>query len=426
MFGLNEIWLLLGLPLAATIYLIAFHLKATKWWELTILWGAVIVTIFVAQVIVEKSEISDTEYWGFNAIQAVYDEPFQYWSTCSETYACGETCSGTGSNRVCTTQWCTRFYPCKKWGGDNAWAIAQTGQKKSLSVSRFKFLEKTKWANSKTIELHREREYDIIVDGDRRVTDWPKTWQTAEAITEQHTYENRTQCSSTIRFQKVGRKEAERMGLFDYPSVGSSFFSATDHLLPAILDQNKTIWSNSNQYFQYLNGVLGPKRFLRIWVLIFYDKPRDILHYQQGYWKNGNKNEFIICIGADKSGKVMWGDVISWTEVEELKIEFRDFVEQKLGTVTDESLFTLAQFAEKELGTRYVKPEFTDKFKHLSVQPSTTSIVITAVIVLLVTIGVCVFVVKNDFHNLDPDTFPRRPYRSPPPPRKKATLRRHF
>lgn len=91
MFGLNEIWFLLVIPLLVTLWAIAFHRNATKFWEVLLIWSVSIIVIFISQVVVEKISISDTEHWGFNGVKAIYNEPFKYWDTCTEQYACGET-----------------------------------------------------------------------------------------------------------------------------------------------------------------------------------------------------------------------------------------------------------------------------------------------------------------------------------------------
>jgi hypothetical protein len=407
MFGINEIWLLLGIPLMVTIWLMILYRRATKVWELLLIWAVAIVAIFVSQVIVEKVSVSDWEVWGYNSVQATFNEPFQYWDTCSETYACGQSCTGSGSSRSCSTTYYTRYYPCKQWGGNDAWLLDDAGGKRYISPARFKKLENEKWKNSKTIELHREKTYKIIVDGDRRVTKWPGTWQTAEPIAEEHTYENRTQCSSTIRFLDVSKEEASRIGLFNYPTFYGGYEVQT------VMDQNGKYWREADQRWRYMNGVLGNKRRLRLWVFIYRDFDRDIIHKQAGWLKNGNKNEFIICIGADKVGNVKWADVISWTEVEELKIEFRDEIPNVIDKVDSDSLIKLADWAEPKL-QRYIKPEFTKKFEHLSVQPSLLSMIITAIVILLINVGTAIWVVKNDFYEIDPDTFPRRPKRDEP------------
>lgn len=409
MFGMSEIWLLLIVPLVATMWLMIWHRKATKVWELALIWGVSIVAIFVSQIIVEKISVSDQEIWGYNGVHAVYDEPFQYWTTCTETYSCGQTCTGSGKKRSCSTKYCTRSYPCKEWAGDEAWLIDQRGGKRYISKARFRKLESQQWNNSTIIDMKRHKRYKIVVDGDRRVTKWPKTWQTAEPIAESHTYENRTVNSTTVRFMDVSDLEKNTYNLFDYPTFYGGYEVQT------IMDQSGRYWKQADQKWRYLNGVLGPKRRCRVWVLVFRDRDRVVSEYQKGYWHNGNKNEFILCIGADKAGNIKWGDVISWTEVEELKIEFRDYISNKMKVVNSETLINLADIAEKELMARYVKPEFTEKFKHLSIRPSTTSMVVVALAICLITGLICWWVVKNDYH----DHAPRRPARNRHPRRKR-------
>ena len=419
MFGLNDIWLLLGIPLLATAWLLFAHLKETKWWELLILWSVVILTIFISQVATESLSLSDDEVWGFNGVRAQFDEPYEYIGTCSETYACGTYSCGTAKSPSTCTRYCTRYYDCNKWGGNIAYLVNQKGGSLRISPARYKKLEKEQWGNTRTQELNRHATERIVQDGERRHTTWPGTWETAEPIAEAHTYENRTQCAATIRFQQVTEEDIENYGLFEYPTFYGGYEVVT------VLDQSGVYHRKADQKWRYLNGEFGPKRFLRMWVLIFRDQDASVLGMQQSYWMNGNKNEFIFVIGADKDGKVQWGDVISWTEVEELKIEARDAI-VALPDVSEESLLKLAGWAETNMN-RYVKPDFTEKYGHLAVQPSMTAMVVVAIIVLLVTIGTCVFVVKNPWVNHPPrktSSSPRRPSRRPPSPRGTGTRRK--
>ena len=388
MFGINEIWGLIIVPAIATIILLIYFRKSTVWWEYAVVWVATVLVIWMAQVTTESTAVSDREFWGHNSQVAFYNEPFQYWTTCSEEYACGETCSGSGSSRSCTTKYCTRYYPCKEWGGDDAWILDQNNKKHDVSPALFKDLEK-RWKNTYTIELNRQATYDIVVDGDRRRTIWPQDWRISEPLIYSHTYENRTQCTSTIQFLEITDETIKRFGLFDYPKLRG-------HTKRVIQDQAKQSWPDANKYFEYVNGKLGPVRFVHFNVLIFRDKPHEAFSYQESFWKNGNKNEFNICIGATKSGEIEWADVISWTEKEDLKIEARDFV-YNMKNVSNDTMMALAKWCEDSIGPRFVKPEFTSKFRHLAIQPSTTSIIMSAIVILLTCGGICWWVIKNDF-----------------------------
>ena len=395
--GLHGIWMLLGIPFIASVVCIVFFPRKIKWWEILLIWAVSIFTILICQSASRISATKDHELWGFNGVKAYWDEPFQYWDTCTETYACGQTCSGTGSSRSCTTNYCTRTYPCKQWAGDDAFLIDQKGNRYPINKNRFDFtVRRFQEHKYREVELNREKEYDIIVDGDRWVVEWPGTWQTAEPIALHKTYKNKAQCSSTIYFRKVSKDDIEFWKLIEYPN-----FSGGEYCRPTLLDGSGKTWE-ADQYFRYINGIVGPARKCRLWVLIIRNPDREAFQWQRDLWENGNKNEFIICIGADKDNNVHWGDVISWTEVDALKIEFRDFIQDTMTRVTEESLVALAEFTEKNLMERYVKPDFTEKFDHLAIEPSPTAKWISAIIVLLVCAGVCIFVIFNEYEEATP------------------------
>lgn len=391
MFGLSSVWGLIGIPLVVTIVLLIGWRKRLVWWELVLPWAVTLLIIPIAQFSAEKIAVNDDEFWGYLGVKTYWNEPFQYWDTCSEQYACGTYKCG---NSTCT-RYCTRYYPCKQWGGNDAYLFNRAGDPLRISPAKFKELVSRGWP-SEEVELHREREYDIIQDGDRQVAIWPEgDWLKSEPIVEKHTYENRVQASTTVRFRKVDEKTKKAMGLFDYPYVSAGWEMVT------VLDNSGRHWRAADKRFRFLNGEYGPLRKMRLWVLIFKGQGREAAGWQKDYWKNGNKNEFIICIGTDENYKIRWGEVISWTEMEELKIEYRDYVEQRMEEVNEQTLLELAGQVENDLCTRYVKPDFTEKWKHLSVNPSATVMIVVFVIIVAVNGGVAAFVVLNRFHSND-------------------------
>jgi hypothetical protein len=82
-------WFALAIPGLLALYLLTFHRKATKWWELFIPIFITIITIAVCQHVAVRDAANQTEYWGNIATKAVHEEPFSYDSECTETYACG-------------------------------------------------------------------------------------------------------------------------------------------------------------------------------------------------------------------------------------------------------------------------------------------------------------------------------------------------
>ena len=393
MFGV--IWWVLLVPVIATVFLLGWHRKATNWMELIGMWVISILLIIGGQALADKVGTMRTEYWGHLGIRAEHNEPYSYWTTCTETYACGETCTGSGSNRTCTTNYCTRTYPCIEDVSRKCYVDTRKADRFSVSYGKYQELMK-RWGGKETFtDMYRERQHgrDLIKkgkrgytgDGNRYTTFWDEKWQTSEPIVTIHLYENRVAAShSVLNYTPLSEQEIKSYGVFEYPK-GS---------IPTVLSRSKRFpWGD--KYFSYLNGRYGPDRLMRLWVLIFENQDRDAALAQQRHWKNGNKNEFVMCIGIDKAGKVLWGEVFSWTERDELPVLARNYIEN-IGILTDETMIEFAKWVESKICCSFVKPEFTDKYAHLRVDPPLWIVILVWGIILGATIGMCIFIVKNE------------------------------
>lgn len=162
------------------------------------------------------------------------------------------------------------------------------------------------------------------------------------------------------------------------------------------MDHNKN-WA-ADLYWRYLNADLGPKKKLRMWVLIFKNQPQTAASMQEALWKGSNKNEFIFCIGVDNNLNITWGKIITWSESQELKINARNFIGTKMKVLSEDSLMELGKWSMDNLGTKFVKVDW-DQFDYLTVQPTMGAIITSYIITLIVCIGVCWWVVKNQFHD---------------------------
>jgi hypothetical protein len=256
-----------------------------------------------------------------------------------------------------------------------------------ISYAKYKELAK-RWGGKETfIDMHRDYNSQ---DGDRYTIDWPKDPLVAEAIVTEHSYKNKVAASSDVfNFPEVSKEDFEHYGLYDYPML-AGYEQIT------ILDHNKThVNKPYSRYWRYINGKLGPIKEVRIWVLIFRNQPLQAGHLQEGYWKGGNKNEFIICIGVDDDENVKWSHIISWTEAQTIKVETRDYV-ANMGKL---DLMALAKWSEKEVLTKFKRPPYEENFSYLEIKPSGTAILISVVVVLFANLGMAVWVVKNQFYD---------------------------
>lgn len=271
-----------------------------------------------------------------------------------------------------------------------------------ISYSRYKELAK-RWGGEETFtDLHRDKKHgnDFIKrgksgytgDGNRYTVLWDKKWETSEPMVTVHSYENRVAAShSVLNFEEVSELELQTYGTFEYPIM---YQDGSGYRMLSILPDNAK-YRKAEKYWRYLNGRYGPDRFMRLWVLIFKDQDREAAFIQKQHWKNGNKNEMTLCIGTDENGKVLWGEVFSWTENDEIVIRTRNRIEE-MGTVTNETLIELADWSEKNICKQYVKPEFTDKYAHLKVDPPLWIIIVVWSIIIVAIAVMCFIIVMND------------------------------
>lgn len=385
-------WLLLGIPAIASFVTFIIGKKKIHWIELAVMWAVSIAVLFTSSYIIERGKTTSVEWWGYLADSAYYDQPFEYWDTCHRQEECGEepyNCGTREKPRTCyKTKYCDVPYACEKSGGDESFMLFY-GEKMRISNAKYKELAR-RWKNEEFKDLHRERQYDLIKDGDRLITRWRKDWQTSEPIVVKHTYENRLRASNLNNFQKIDDKTKERYGLFDYPDGGGWGYE-----MVSILDQSGRNWK-ADKYFRYLNGLIGPTSMARLWVFIYRNQPFDASMYQIDYLKGANKNEIIVCIGANSENEVDWSNVITWSEKEIMAINIKEYINTKMKKLSEESLMALGEELKHQITANFVKPEFTDKYKNVSIDFRFTEILLMALILIVVCILCGVFAIKNN------------------------------
>jgi len=369
------IWLALIIPFIVTIYVIIRYKRKVTLWEIAIPLTICVILIAVCKVFTHAIQTTDIEYWGGCVAQAEYIEDWDKEVPCRhpiyETDSKGNSVF-VGYEHVYDVD----YYPPQ-------WFVTDSNGIK-LRIDKYKFEELAKrFKNRVFVDLHRHYHSK---DGDKFVTKWDGSDNTLEPVTTTHYYENRVQASQSVfGYCSVDPKV---YGLFKYPKI-SGYYNC-----PAILGYDGSDLSQAQRAFNVINSRLGPKRQVRVWVLVFLNQPLQAGFDQENYWQGGNKNEFVITIGINKEGKVRWCHVFSWTKVESLKIETRDYVTSR----SKLDLVNLAQWIGPELEKRFVRKHFKD-FGYLSVEPPFWMIIIIYIFVMLVSIGTSYWIVKNEFEN---------------------------
>lgn len=365
--------LIISIIAALVLY---FRFK-TELWKLIIPFLVSLVLIVVMKVTIEKVQVSSKEYWGSLITRIEYYEEWNEWITQTCTRSC--CCDSKGEN--CGTE----TYDCSYCQNHSPeWRIITTsGETVEITESEYNEIKKI-IGNEKFINLNR---HYYTIDGNEYTCTWDNNPQTAIPVTTLHHYENRVKAAdqSVFHFEKVSAAEIKQYQLKDYPSITG------DYKMTAVLGDSSQDAQLADKKMQYLNGLLGGKKQVRVFVLVFKNQPIEAGLYQEWLWSGANKNEFVVAIGTDNNRNVTWCKPISWTQSEELKVETKNFVQSQkqldLQSLSDHLLVTIDK--------SFIRRRFRE-FDYLTVEPPTWAIVLCYVITLIVNIVVCFFEVRSD------------------------------
>jgi hypothetical protein len=197
----------------------------------------------------------------------------------------------------------------------------------------------------------------------------------------QHTYVNKVKCSrSVFNFQEVSKEDKIAYGLYDYPSLNEWNYNP-------IVGYNNP---NASLRLQRYNSILGAYKKVHMLIMVFKGKAYTSALMEEAYLKGGNKNEFILCIGT-KDSLIAWTKVISWTDKTECKIR----VEREVKELSKLDMVKTVDIMANEVKIGFVKKSFKD-FDYITVEPTDTAVFITCILTILITIGLCIYVVNNE------------------------------
>ena len=372
-------YLTLIIPAALSIVMLLFFSRKVNLYEHGLLWAVSIISYLIVSNVMISSNVSDTEYLSSLTVKTRYYEDWNEYihKTCSR-----QSCSGSGNNRVCHTI----YYDCSyvKYHPER-WTITdQFGSEIDISQSEYNRLGKLWKTPSLFIEM--DRNYHTN-DGDAYEYHWNRKEETARLIARSNNYDNPTQAANSLfRFKDVTPEEATKLGLFEYPDINNYYQKS-------ILGLNFP--EHTRNKIDYLNATLGKQKQVKVFFLYFWDKPVQVAFDQKNYWKGGNKNEIIICVGVDKaSHRVQWVEAFSWAKnpIVEVKIK---------GWYADNPSFNLNKL-QPELKQWIIKDwkrrEFHD-FDYITLELTYAQTVWLWIIISLMNIGVAAFVIFNEHDN---------------------------
>ncbi len=372
----------LAIPIVLVIFAWIIWHKRITWWEgiLPIVVG--LIFSFGTKSCMQSSNTDDTEYLTTYMTKAVYEEPWDEWihKTCSY-----QTCSGSGKTRTCVTH----YYDCsyRKYHPAEWYLVDAYGHSYGISRAKYEELKKL-WNNENFKDMNR---HYYTQDGDAYETHWDNDRKTVISSSWAQSYVNKIQCAHSIyNFRDISDSDKVHNRLFDYPPI--NVFTQDP-----ILTYKATVLQRDQRVFDEMNAILGPKKQVKVFLLIWEGMPQDVARLQETYWKGGNKNELIVCVGVDKIRRVQWSYIFTWSDKSIIKINIRDYFDDHNNKWLD--IVKLEDFLYDEIDKDWKRKNWKE-FDFLRVELTDYQLTWLYIIVTIVSIGCIAFGVLND---VDPD-----------------------
>lgn len=295
---------------------------------------------------------SDFEFWSGYVTRTEYYEEWDEQVPCSHDKYCKDS---DGKEYVCGTlhDYDVDYHP-------SYWQI-YTNNKEVLATSSdyYRYLVSYLGTSEKFQDMHRN--YHSI-DGDAYYVEWSGKPEHLVTTTTQHSYTNKVQNSNSLyNFATVTKEEKKDFQLFEYPKILDNYSQ------PIVLGAKDAKQARElDDCLDNLNAYYGQKHQIKFFVLLWDSQKYDVESalMQEQYWKKGNKNELIICLGtkgATLEQKPDWVYLISWTEQDAFMIDLEKSIQK-----TDD-LHEICTVLEETVPKGWKRKEFAD-FDYIQVQ----------------------------------------------------------
>ena len=389
-----SIWLALLVPIAGIIIMAIWFRESLAWWELVLPIIASVIFIGISKTVTQKIAMTDTEYHGALIVKAQYYEYWETWvhKTCSRTYREGKTTYTTHYD----CSYCDENRP--RW-----YLVNSLGEKFETTQEDYNRLLRKWKGNPQFVELNRHINYhgSYGKDGDMYEFTWDNNPMTAESSTTEHSYENRIKAAhSSFDFVQVDKEDIVAYGLYEYPKVNGIKQEAVLGLdsVNFLSPKDKALMK---QWTTYINGHYGKNKHVRVYYLIFANKPSIAGRYQEAYWEGGNDNELVICIGVNShSSTLKWVYPFTWSPSRKIIPDMRsDIMKHHYFDANYIPLVTI-----RNIEREWKRKDF-EEFSYISVDPPLWAKIMTWILTALITGGVCYWAITNDYVADEENTF---------------------
>ena len=367
------------IPFFVAIILFLFFRRKVVWWEYVVLIIPSLLFSLLIKLCMVSYNVSDTEYLGGYVTKIIYYEEWDEMVLRTKTrrVPCGRDSKGHTQYRTETyTVWERDYHP-------ERWAYINNEDNFEHHISK-ELYNKIKFRlNSPTVFKDMKRNYHRI-DGDAYVTMYDGSIEHLYDITWSHKYKNKVQASQSntiFKMLDIDKEMADSLGLYEYPEI-------TDLAQNPILGRN--VSKEELQIFRYINAMKGKKNEFRTYILFFNYDEFDKSELQKSYWQNGNKNEFIVCLGM-KGDSVAWTNSFSWCDMPKLEIKTRSYFinNPKL------DLVKYGTWLNNNIDENWVRKEFDD-FNYIDIELSTGQYIALLFLTIVFNIGIGAAVIYNN------------------------------
>lgn len=270
-----------------------------------------VLLIFITDLFIIFSDyniqVNDVEVWSGKIIEVNHTEEWDEWiPPRTETYVTSDGKGGTTTEtRIIAGYWQHHSASNEIKTTDNGWIyVSNTPDGKRMN--------------------------DDFVNSNKELA---KYFPIGNATASTHIYENKLKASYSSIYKRK-RVDFKKYNLPQYPNKLNSKMSI-DRIIGDIPNKEENLnlldkWNtnlNDTNNKNNKNNIKGYKQVNLIFVNLG-DVTEDYGFLLQDYWENGKKNDFIICFGA-KGNEIKWCNVFSWSEIERLKIDIKDYMLDK-------------------------------------------------------------------------------------------------
>lgn len=326
--------------------------------ELMIMIGVQIVIAASSAGICYFSNTRDVEVWN-----GVVVKKLKEWTSCTHSYSCNcrPSCSGSGTNRTCSTTCDTCYEHFNDWD----WNV-YTSNGESISINRV----------------------------DRRGTFEPPRWtktKMGEPTAVVHSYDNYIKASPDSLFRHQGLTEKYAKNIPAYPNDVYDYYRLNRLVLvngAAVPDPQ--FW---NVDISALNAKIGWQKQVNVIVVLVKDLPREYFYALEEAWIGAKKNDVVVVAGVNSERKPQWVEIMAWTVNPIFKIKLRDAIMEfpviERWNLTEATSSNILMYHRR-------KPMAEFEYLKSSITPSTTQWIVTLIIGLIVAVGMSIFFHQNE------------------------------